>query len=116
MQLHRKRFHAAAGALLECLVGDARAGASCLRLMRNMSGRDVAKGAVVGETGRVTRVVGGSGGTDAGVAEMFCRRMGGVCLWRGDLADGCAQDRAVDVVVRAAARRAAAWTMVAAFS
>ena len=113
MQLHGKLFHAAAGALLERLLGDASVVASCMRLMRNMSGRDMAKGAVFGETGRVTGVVGGGGGADAGVTEMFCGLVGGGCLRRADVADRCARDRTVVVVVRAAARRAAAQTMVA---
>ena len=117
MQLHANQFHAATGARLERWEGDVRVVASCVRLLRNMSRRDVAMRAGCGEMWRVTRVVGGGGGaggrtpawrTDAGVAEMFCRLLGGVCLRGGDVADGCARNRAVEVVVRAVARRAAA--------
>ena len=46
--------------------------------------------------------------TASGVLEMFRWLVGEVCLQRGNVADGCARDRAVKVLVRAAALRAAA--------
>ena len=108
MQLHAQRFHAAAAALLERRAGDARVVASCVGLLRNMSGRDAAKSAVFGEMGRVTRVVRGGAAADAGVAEMFCGLVGAVCLRRADVAGGCARDGAVEVVVQAMRTHAAA--------
>ena len=77
LQLHAKQFNAAAWALLERRAGDVHVVASCVGLLRKITGRDAAMRAVCGEMWRVVRVVGGGGGADG------CGRSGQMpACWR----------------------------------